>query len=181
MSDDPASPQWSEMFAKCPEQPDPLPSRRIFGRRIKFIWGASRVIRGQWLLGLVGRYDRGDGRRWEGLAFSVRGMLLWGLGLGVASYFSGAAAVHAVRSRSPYNLVRYTDVLLWPVQRARMRELTGRAFLAEGLVDLRVKRYAEGIRRLRIGPTCIRRIRRRDARSPNSNCGAASGRRRCRR
>jgi hypothetical protein len=47
-------------------------------KRIKFIWGASKVIRGRWYVGLVGLYDRHKGVRENGIAISVRGLLAWG-------------------------------------------------------------------------------------------------------
>jgi len=87
----------------------------------------------------------------DGLAISVRGLLLWGLGCSVALYCGGAAAIYAVRSRNPYNLISYSDVLLWPGQRARMTELTGQALLAAGQADLTERRYAEGVSKLRAG------------------------------
>ena len=151
MSEDPISRPGPPADAKLPGQKSGPSSRRIFGRRIKFIWGASRVIQGRWYLGLVGRYDRVAGMPGDGVAISVRGLLLWGLGCSVALYCGGAAAIYAVRSRNPYNLVSYSDVLLWPWQRAHMSELTGHALLAEGLADLQARRYAEGVSKLRAG------------------------------
>ena len=169
MSENPASPPGPADDAKRPGKKRTPSSRRVFGRRVKFIWsasrvkfiwgasrvkfiwGASRVIRGRWYLGLLGRYDRVEGKPGNGLAISIRGVLLWGLGCSVALYCGGAAAIYAVRSRNPYNLVSYSDVLLWPWQRARMAELTGRALLAAGVADLKEQRYAEGAGKLHAG------------------------------
>ena len=151
MSDDLASPPRPAADAKRPGKKNASQSRRVFGRRIKFIWGSSRIIRGHWHLGVYSWYDRVAGKPWSGLAISVRGLLLWGLGCSVGLYLSGTAAIYAVRSRNPYNLISYSDVLLWPGQRARMTELTGRAFIAEGLADLKEQRYAEGVSKLHLG------------------------------
>ena len=151
MSEDPVSYPRPAAAAKLPGKRRALFSRRVFGRRVKFIWGASGVIRGHWYLGLVGRYDRVEGMPGDGLAISVRGLLLWALGGSVALYCGGAAAIYAVRSRNPYNLATYSDVLLWPAQRARMAELTGRSLLAEGLADVKDGREAEGAGKLHAG------------------------------
>jgi hypothetical protein len=151
MSEDPASRPIPAAETKLPGKKHAPSSRRVFGRRVKFIWGASHVIRGRWYLGLVGRYDRVEGTPGDGLAISVRGLLLWGLGCAVALYCGSAAAIYAVRRRNPYNLVTYSDVLLWPWQRARLSELTGRALLAEGLADLQAQRYAVGAGKLHAG------------------------------
>jgi hypothetical protein len=151
MSEDPTSRPGPAADAKHPGKRSAPPSRRVFGRRVKFIWGASRAIRGRWYLGLFGTYDRVRGMPGDGLAISVRGLLLWGLGGSIALYSGGAAAIYAVRSLNPYNLVSYSDVLLWPWQRARMSELTGRALLAEGQIDLKEQRVAEGVSKLRAG------------------------------
>jgi thioredoxin-like negative regulator of GroEL len=151
MSEDPISRLCPAADAKRPGKKSAPSSRRVFGRRVKFIWGACRVIRGRWYLGLFGWYDRVEGMPGDGLAISVRGLLLWGLGCSVALYCGSAAAIYAVRSRNPYNLVGYSDVLLWPWQRARMSELTGRALLAAGQADLKERRYAEGVSKLRAG------------------------------
>jgi hypothetical protein len=131
-------------FAKVQELADGPASRRFFGKRIKFIWGASRVVDGRWYLGLVGFYDRADGFRNDGLAFSVRGLLLWGLGCAVALYGSGAYAIYAIAKRSPYNLTTYADVLRAPFQPARFRERSGRALIAEGHAAWVAGQYAKG-------------------------------------
>ncbi len=151
MSENPDPHPYPAADAKLPGKKNLPSSGRVFGRRIKFIWGASRVIQGGWYLGLFGRYDRVKGAPGSGLAVSVRGVLLWGLGCSLALYCGGAAAIYAVRSRNPYNLVSYSDILRWPWQRARMSELTGRALLAAGLADLNEQRYAEGVGKLRAG------------------------------
>ena len=152
MSDDPVSARQAAADTKLPEESEAPPSRRFLGRRVKFVWGAARVIQGRWHLGLFGWYPRVEGNPAEdGLAISVRGFLLWGLTCTIALYCSGAAAIYAVRRHNPHNLVRYSDILLWPVQRARIAVLTGRSLIADGLSDLAEKRYGEGITKLRIG------------------------------
>lgn len=148
MNDHQISPPDPATYAKLPKQPNAPATRRIFGRRIKLIWGASRVIRGDWHLGLFGRYDRTRGDGW---AISGRGLLLWGLGAAVVLYFGGASTIHVVRSRDPHNLASYSDILLWPLRVERMRELTGRTFIAQGLSDLKAQRHTEGLNRIRAG------------------------------
>src|SRR5581483_6202148 len=73
MSANRAVPTGAAIDPMPPERDDATPARRVFGRRVKFIWGASRVIRGRWHLGLFGRYERrNDLPRDLGLAISVR-------------------------------------------------------------------------------------------------------------
>ncbi len=64
--------------------------------RIKFIWGAGRVIRGRWYLGLFGFYDRVEGEPDSGLAISLRGVLAWGAACGALAYVGAATALHSV-------------------------------------------------------------------------------------
>jgi hypothetical protein len=119
--------------------------------RVKFIWGASRVIQGRWYLGLFGFYDRVEGVRDDGLAISVRGLLAWGAVLAVAAYVALASALFFVWRRSPYNRLGYTDALFYPARRASIAEQKGRAFIAEGMDLWQAKKYREAANLLRQG------------------------------
>ena len=70
-------------------------------RRIKFVWGASEVIRGEWHLGLIGFYDREEGKRDDGLAVSVRGMMGWLGGGAVLAYVVFFTALFWIWERNP--------------------------------------------------------------------------------
>jgi len=118
--------------------------------RIKFVWGASRVIRGDWHLGLFGTYDRTD-RRHDGLAISVRGVLLWVLALLVAAYVAAMSGVFWIWSRNSYSVLSYADALLYPVRRAEIAEKKGRAFIAEGQELFRQQKWHEAARYLSLG------------------------------
>ena len=82
-------------------------------RRIKLIWGAAKVIHGRWYFGLFGLYDREEGKREDGFAISVRGVLLWAVATGTVLYFAGALALASFWQRSPYSLLTYPDALLY--------------------------------------------------------------------
>lgn len=121
------------------------------GRRIKPVWGASDTIKGRWFLGLLGRYDRGDGRGEQALAISIRGALCWLSGAAVAAYLAGATALFLWFERRPDNLIRYSDTLLLTVRWSHVRELRGRMMITEGLADLKAQRWSEGVMKLRLG------------------------------
>lgn len=120
-------------------------------RHLKLVWGASTVIRGHWYLGLFGVYDRVEGSRGDGLAISVRGLLLWLFAAALAAYLSFTGVVFWFWQRNPYNLLTYSDALLWPARRAQVRDLQGQAFIAQGVEAMRGKRWAEAVSLLRQG------------------------------
>lgn len=136
---------------KVPEVPVAHSRLRLFGKRIKLVWNGPEKIRARWHLALFAFYDRAIGERFGGIAISVRGVLLWGLLGGVAGYHATAGILYWIRSSNKYNQVTYADVLAWPFQRARMRELTGQTLLAEAAEHLKRGRYAEGIHAARAG------------------------------
>ncbi|MSU49751.1 MAG: hypothetical protein EXS37_11815 [Opitutus sp.] len=109
-------------------------------RRIKFVWGASRVIRGRWYLGLVGIYDREEGVRGDGLAVSVRGVLLWGGFLAVVMWFVAALVLFWIWERDPYSALTYEDALFYPTRRAEIAKKNGRAFISAGQDLFRAKK-----------------------------------------
>src|SRR5438093_1184006 len=100
--------------------------------RLKFIWGASKVINARWRLGLFGFYTRIHGYPRSGLAISLRGGLCWSLALSVAAYVGGAAAAAQWFKRNPYNRLGFVDVLTWPARRDHVARLRGEAWLAQG-------------------------------------------------
>lgn len=126
-------------------------SLRFLGKRVKFIWGSSRVIRGDWHAGLFGFYDRVEGHRRDGLAISLRGTLLWGASTALLAHFAAAGIAYNIRSRSPFNQVTYADLVLAPLRRERISDLTGQAQIAEGLADLRRGARDSGAAKVALG------------------------------
>ena len=101
-------------------------------RRVKFVWGAAKVIRGRWYLGLVGLYNRREGEWEDGLAISVRGALLWGIVMAGIGWVALATAGFWIWQRNPYAQQTYTDALLYPLRRAEIAEKRGQASIAQG-------------------------------------------------
>lgn len=120
-------------------------------RRIKYCWGASRVVRGKWLLGVICRYERAGNMREEGIAISVRGVLLWLALLGGAAYAAGAGFVLFRWTRNPYLAVTYRDAFFAPIRRAELAQKRGQALLAEGQALFEATRWPEAADRLRRG------------------------------
>ena len=120
-------------------------------RHIKFVWGASQVIKGHWYFGLFGFYDRVEGKHDDALAISGRGLLLWFSGATVAAYFAFATTLFWFWQRNPYSLLTFSDALLRPVRRDQVRDLQGQAFIAQGTDAMRAKHWAEAVSLLRQG------------------------------
>jgi tetratricopeptide (TPR) repeat protein len=118
--------------------------------RIKLQWAASATTPGDWYLGLFGHYNRPGGRG-RGLAISLRGALLWCLAASVAGYFAVAGYVLYRLEQKPYNFVRYSDLLLYPVRYTQVEELRGQAMIAMGFDDLKQNNWQQGVMKLRIG------------------------------
>ncbi len=118
--------------------------------RIKLIWGGAKQVPGHWRLGLWGVFERQIGAR-PRVAVSVRGVVAWLLGLALAGYLAGATALYFWFERNPYNLVRWSDTLLLPLRWDEVRVLRGRMIIAEGMEDLRAKRWGEAHMKLRVG------------------------------
>ena len=119
--------------------------------RIKLQWGTAKEQPGNWYLGLLGFYERKGGGRSSGLAISLRGILLWGMAACVAGYFAIAGYVFWKLDRRPYNFVRYTDILLYPVRYKQIDDLRGQGAIAEGFDELKKGNWRAGIMDLRIG------------------------------
>lgn len=120
-------------------------------RRVKFIWGASRVIRARWHLGLFGYYERAPGDIWSGLAISMRGVLAWGALFAAGFYVAGATALSWVWRRNPYNQLTWTDAVLYPLRREAIAEKKGRAYIAQGTELFRAEKFADAANYLRLG------------------------------
>lgn len=127
------------------------PPRGMKLRRVRLVWGASEAARGQWYFGLVGLFERAEGRRHRELAISVRGALLWAFALLVAAYLAGATALFWIWQRNPYSLLSYSDALLYPVRRSEIEAKKGRAFITQGTDLFRAKKYADAATLLRLG------------------------------
>ncbi|MET0263214.1 MAG: hypothetical protein ABW223_09975 [Rariglobus sp.] len=118
--------------------------------KIKLCWNGSRVD-AEWHLGLFGFYQRGtSGSRLRGVVVSLRGLLAWLGGLMVVAYFTGAAALWFWLDRRPYNYVTYTDLVL-PTRWSGIEKLRGQALIAEGMDDIKARKWGEGLAKLRIG------------------------------
>ncbi len=120
-------------------------------RHVKLVWGSSKVIKGRWYGGVLGVYDRVEGKHSDGLAISMRGVLLWLGGGAVVAYLAFATALFWFWQKNPYSLLTFQDALLRPLRRAEVRDLQGQAFIAQGTDALRAKRYAEAVALLRQG------------------------------
>ncbi len=120
-------------------------------RKIKFVWGSSDAIKGEWRLGLVGEYVRDTVSGAKGWAISVRGVLRWLAALALAAYLVGVSALYFWLDRKAYNTVTYTDTLLLPIRWDDIREKVGLAMIQEGLDDMKAQRWAEAHMKLRIG------------------------------
>ncbi len=132
----------------------------IGSRRIKFIWGAGKVVQAHWWFGLFGFYEHMKGYQRSGLVFSVRGLLTLALILAALGYVGGATALFLWLDRAPHNYVTYSDTLLWPLRRDVIREKRGQAYIDEGIADLKAQRWAQAEMKLRVGllrlPTALR-------------------------
>ncbi len=129
----------------------PLSSGPRIYPSIKVIWGSSDVVKAGWHLGLFGFYSHVPGYPRSGFVVSVRGVVCWGLALGLVGYVGIAAAVTRWLARDPTNRIGFTDVLSWPVRREQIAELRGRSWLAHGKEAINAKRWAEGVFFLRRG------------------------------
>ena len=117
--------------------------------KVKLCWNGSSVP-ADWRLGLFGGYARSAGGRRIGWVISLRGALAWLAGLAVVGYFSAALVLWVVLERRPYNYVTYTDLIL-PTRWSGVGKLRGKAQIAEGLDDIKAKRWGAGLAKLRNG------------------------------
>lgn len=120
-------------------------------RRIKFIWGSCDAIKGRWHLGLIGIYAHRPGYPGTGLAISLRGLLRWGVVLAVVGYTASVALVIRSLRGLPKGEVTWVDAAAWPLRRARLRDLRGRAWIAQGQAAIQAGRFGEGAFLLRSG------------------------------
>jgi hypothetical protein len=123
----------------------------VKGRRIKLVWSPSPAARSQWYVGLIGLFDRTDGRRHREIAISIRGLLLWSMGFAAAAYVAGATALFWYWERNPYSVLSYSDALLYPIRRDVINEKRGQAFIAQGTDLFRARKYGDAATLLRLG------------------------------
>jgi len=127
---------------------------------IKFIWRSSRSVAAPWRGGLFCIHERLSSRHTPGsnpvirsLIISIRGLLLWGGGLAIVSYFTAAVLLHQWMNRRPFNLVTMEDCILYPVRREVIEEKKGRAFIHEGLENIKAGLVRPGMQKLILGIT----------------------------
>ncbi|MES2692427.1 MAG: hypothetical protein V4773_03065, partial [Verrucomicrobiota bacterium] len=120
--------------------------------RIKFIWGASRVIQGRWYVGLFGFYVRVEGVPDSGLAISVRGLLCWMAVFAMVGYVTLASVLFKVIwLKNPYNRLTYTDALLYPLRRDEIAQKRGQAYLAKGMEFFQQQKFHDAATLLKLG------------------------------
>ena len=129
----------------------PLSSGPRIYPSIKVIWGSSDVVKAGWHLGLFGFYSHVPGYPRSGFVISVRGVIRWGLAVGVIGYSAIMTVVARRLAQDPFNQIGFSDLLAWPVRRERVAELQGRAWLARGNAALEARRWGEGVFLLRSG------------------------------
>ena len=119
--------------------------------KIKLCWNGSRV-EADWHVGLFGFTveTRSSGHRTHGLVIAMRGVLAWLAGLAVVAYFIGAAGLWFWLDRRPYNYVTYTDLIV-PARWSGIEKLRGQALVAEGMEDIKARRWGAGMQKLRVG------------------------------
>lgn len=125
------------------------PTGQLKRPHFHWVWKPAGQPNASWKWQLFGYYWRETPRRLN-LVFSFRGLLLWTASLSFAAYFIGAAVIVGIWSRNPYNQVGYLDVVL-PTRWAELRALRGKGLIAEGVAEIKAKRYAIGIMRLTQG------------------------------
>lgn len=111
--------------------------------RLSLVWRPTADTRASWKIGLVGFYFRETPRRLH-VVFAARGMLLWSFALALTCYVGAVTAVHHIWSRSPHNRVTYLDLLL-PTRWDETRRLRGGDLVAQGIEDLRARRYGTAL------------------------------------
>ncbi len=120
-------------------------------RRVNVIWGGVDRQPGEWWLGLWATYERTPGSRVRDVVFSGRGLLRWLAAVAVAGYLAGVTMLYFWLASRPYNLVTYADTLLLPVRWSQVQELRGQSYIAEGLADLKDRRWIDAQMKLRLG------------------------------
>ena len=68
----------------------------------------------------------------DGLALSLRGLLLWSLVPGLAGYLVLASLLAWCWHQNPYNRLGWSDAVLYPLRRDEISSRKGQAFLAAG-------------------------------------------------
>ncbi len=124
--------------------------------KVDFYWETKPLEGGKWNVGLFSFYDAraksGSRLRDWRLVFSVRGLLLWLVALGVVAYFAGAGALCWWLHRRPYNEITYADLVL-PTHWPELQHKRGEAQIQAGLADFKNQKWREGEMKLRVGLT----------------------------
>jgi len=81
---------------------------------------------------------------------SLRGLLLWCLGLSLVGLLSGAGVVAKLYSKKPFNRITYSDLVL-PWRWSHIDALRGQANLSQAADDLKTGKIRSGITYLRSG------------------------------
>ncbi|MCU0791989.1 MAG: hypothetical protein MUE42_03880, partial [Opitutaceae bacterium] len=135
-------------------------------KKIRFVWPTPPLPEGRWRLGLFHYAQSIDPARplpaggvpayWKGylhhtLTFSLRGLLVWGALLAVATYFAGAGLLYLRHERAnPHNRVGYWDLAL-PHRWSERPRLQGEGFILLARDKLAEGRFQEGFALLRLG------------------------------
>ena len=121
---------------------------------IKLTWGTSRIFNAKWRAGLFVFFDQNPESthpvRSFALLISVRGLFAWIGMLALGAYFTGAGVLWLWLDSRTYNLVTYQDLVL-PSHWSRIKRLQGQAYIAEGMDDLRQRKWREATMKLQIG------------------------------
>ncbi|MBI2513885.1 MAG: hypothetical protein HYV96_18095 [Opitutae bacterium] len=125
------------------------PAGQLKRPHFHLVWKPAGQPNASWKWQLFGYYWRETPRRLH-VVLSLRGMAVWAASLSFAAYLIAAAVLVAIWDRSPYNQVGYLDVVL-PTRWSDLRALRGKGLIAEGIAEIRAKRYATGIMRLTQG------------------------------
>ena len=90
------------------------------------------MIRGRWYFGVLGLYDRREGKRENGFAISERGVMGWAMVMLVAAYVASTAVLFSFWQRNFYCLLTYSDAFWYPVWRAPVAAKKGQSSIAGG-------------------------------------------------
>ncbi len=125
---------------------------------IKFIWGSSRAVAARWHGGLFCIHERISTRRnaigvivIRSLIISTRGLLFWAGMLAVLGYIAAVGLLYQWMHQRPFNLVTLADCALYPVRSDIIHAKQGRAFIQEGLEDIKAGEIRPGIQKLSLG------------------------------
>ena len=123
--------------------------------RVRFVWRSRSTVDGRWRLGLFCRYEHRRGFPESGLAISMRGVLSWVAVLMALAYAGSVWLVARSLRDVPARETTWEDAAAWPLHRARIARLRGRAWIVQGRAALAARRYSEAVFFLRRGVASI--------------------------